>query len=256
MPHCWPWQGLLQAASREAGCVLRLNFRAWILPTLEGHCILCRTIGEFDTFQIVWNPNMCLQFDSETAIPLHLKSNVLFFFSTYSQRQAIKSSGVVLLTCTFSRSSQTLRVIQPWNWNTASPTMAMPVVVSFLTKPLLASAPSARNLPIWNPIRQSTSYGRYRPSLVIIFVFFFELTHVQRTRNSVQTVASHGKICKAPFAGTAWRWESLDLHRMVGTFSLLNFIVLTAVNDQTLTDLRSLRSRHPEMHVLMLWMHA
>lgn len=107
----------------------------------------------------------------ETATPPHLKSNVLFFFSTYSQ-QAINSSGIILLTCTFSRSSQTLRVIRPWNWNTASLTMAMPVVVSFLTKPLSASALSARNLPIWNPIRQSTSYGRYRPSLVIIFVFF------------------------------------------------------------------------------------
>jgi len=116
---------------------------------------------------------MCLQF--ETAILLHLKSNVLFFFSTYSQ-QAINSSRVVLLTCTFSRSSQTLRVIRPWNWNTASLTMAMPVVVSFLTKPLSASAPSARNLPIWNPIRQSTSYGRYQPSLVITYFYLYR-TH-------------------------------------------------------------------------------
>ena len=112
---------------------------------------------------------MCLQF--ETAILLHLKSNVLFFFSMYSQ-QAINSSRVVLLTCTVSHSSQMLRVIQPWNWNTASLTMVMPVVVSFLTKPLSSSVPSARNLPICYPIRQSTSYGRYRPSLVIIFVFF------------------------------------------------------------------------------------
>lgn len=46
----------------------------------------------------------------------------------------------------------------------------------------------------------------------------------------------HGKTYKAPSAGAAWHWESLDLCKMVGTFWLLNFIVfdfvLTMVNDQ------------------------